>query len=152
LSQVLDLGAQAFARSSATFSQQDKNNQNDAQRSRVSTTGFICTVASYPSRRCTFDKSESLAVTSRRRERMFQLPLRRTRLRQKNSAWASSGPAGGRRVVTCLGRWRALPLRGPQRRFERPYLRWIAFLNTASTFKMPITTHNHLRSDKKKKS
>jgi hypothetical protein len=29
------------------------------------------------------------------------------------------GPPGGRRVVACLGRWRALPLRGPSLRVER---------------------------------
>jgi len=35
---------------------------------------------------------------------MFEQLLRRLRLRYKNSAWASGGPAGGRRAVTCLGR------------------------------------------------
>ena len=29
-----------------------------------------------------------------------------------NSAWASGGPAGGRRVTSYLGRWRALPQHG----------------------------------------
>jgi hypothetical protein len=46
--------------------------------------------------------------------------LRRLRLWQKKSAWAFGSPAGGRHVAECLGRWRALPLRGPARRFYSP--------------------------------
>jgi hypothetical protein len=33
---------------------------------------------------------------------------------KKITARASGDPAGGRRLAACLGRWRALPLRGPQ--------------------------------------
>jgi hypothetical protein len=40
---------------------------------------------------------------------MFQESLRRLRLRHKTSAWASGGPAGGRRAAASLGRLRALP-------------------------------------------
>jgi len=47
----------------------------------------------------------------RARPRKFQPLLRRLRLRHKNSARASGGPAGGRRVGACLGRWRALSRR-----------------------------------------
>jgi len=43
------------------------------------------------------------------------------RLRHKTSAWASGGPAGGRRVPACFVRWRALTQRGPPRRVERPH-------------------------------
>jgi hypothetical protein len=46
---------------------------------------------------------------------MFQKSLRRQRLRQDTSAWTSGGPAKGRSVAAFLGRWRALPLRGPPR-------------------------------------
>jgi hypothetical protein len=45
------------------------------------------------------------------------------RLRHNNSAWASGGPAGGRRVAACLRRWRALLQRGPPRRVEWPHRR-----------------------------
>jgi hypothetical protein len=37
-----------------------------------------------------------------------------------NSAWASGGPAGGRRVAACLGRWRALPQRAARREVPKP--------------------------------
>ena len=47
----------------------------------------------------------------RARPRKFQPLLRRLRLRHKSSARASGGPAGGRRVGACLGRWRALSRR-----------------------------------------
>jgi hypothetical protein len=53
----------------------------------------------------------------------------RWHLRQKTSAWASGGPAGGRRMAACLWRWRALPQHGPPHRAQRPHIRWIAFLN-----------------------
>ena len=61
------------------------------------TTGFISTVVRWPSRRCTFGEFESLAVASRRsryRWRMLEQLLRHLRLRHKNPAWASGGPAG----------------------------------------------------------
>jgi hypothetical protein len=56
----------AKAGSAATLPQQEKNNSADTQRGRVNITGFICTVTSEPSRRCTFDDFESLAVASQR--------------------------------------------------------------------------------------
>ena len=59
--------------------------------------------------------------------------LCRLRLQHKTSAWTSGGLAGGRRLAQCLGRWHALPLRGPTCRFQRPNFRWITFLNYAST-------------------
>jgi alkyl sulfatase BDS1-like metallo-beta-lactamase superfamily hydrolase len=49
-SQVLDRGVQADARGAAAHSQQEKNNSADVQQSRVNITGFICTMASQPSR------------------------------------------------------------------------------------------------------
>jgi hypothetical protein len=52
-----------FAKASAaTLSQQEKNDTADVQRGRVYISGFICTVASEPSRRYTFDELKSLAV------------------------------------------------------------------------------------------
>jgi hypothetical protein len=66
-SQVIDRGTQAAARSTATLPQQEKSNSADLQRSRVNMNGFICTVARLPSRRCTFDELDSLAIASRRR-------------------------------------------------------------------------------------
>jgi hypothetical protein len=39
---------------------------------------------------------------------------------KKNSAWASGGPAGGRRVAVCLGRWRALPQGAARREVQKP--------------------------------
>jgi hypothetical protein len=56
--------------------------------------------------------------------------LYRWRLRHKTSAWSLGGPAGGRRVAACLGRWRALPQHGPPRRVQQTHIRWIAFLNS----------------------
>jgi hypothetical protein len=57
----------AKAGSVATLPQQQKNNNSEyVQRGRANVTGFICTVVSQPSRRCTFDEFESLAVASRR--------------------------------------------------------------------------------------
>jgi hypothetical protein len=58
-------------------------------------------------------------VAPRRRWRMFQLLLRRLRLRHKTSAWASGGPTGGRRVATCFRWWLVLPKRDPPRRVQR---------------------------------
>ena len=56
-----------FAKASATtLSQQEKNDTADVQRGRVHKSGFICSVASAPSRRCTFGEFESLAVDFRR--------------------------------------------------------------------------------------
>ena len=56
-----------FAKASAaTLPQQEKNDTADVQRGRVKTSGFIGKVASQPSRRCTFDELESLAVALRR--------------------------------------------------------------------------------------
>jgi hypothetical protein len=52
--------------SAATLSQQENNNSADLQRDRANISGFIGTVASYPSRRRTFDEFESLAVAMRR--------------------------------------------------------------------------------------
>ena len=52
--QVLKCGVQAVARGAATLSQQKKNKSADVHRSGVKITGFICTVARLPSRRCTF--------------------------------------------------------------------------------------------------
>jgi hypothetical protein len=67
LSQVLDRGVQVAARDAATLSQQEKGNSADAQRSRINSTFFLFTVASSPSRRCTFDEFKSLAVALWRR-------------------------------------------------------------------------------------
>jgi hypothetical protein len=36
------------------------------------------------------------------------------------SASASGGPAGGKRVATCLGRWRVLPQRAARREVQKP--------------------------------
>ena len=56
-----------FAKASAaTLSQQEKDNSSDVQRGRVRIFGFIGTVASWPTRRCTFGELESLAVALRR--------------------------------------------------------------------------------------
>jgi hypothetical protein len=44
----------------------------------------------------------------------------RWRLRHKPSTWTSGGPAGGRCVAACSGRWRALPQHGPPRRVRLP--------------------------------
>jgi hypothetical protein len=46
---------------------------------------------------------------------------------KENSAWASGGPTGGRRVAACLGRCEHFPQHCPQRRVQRPSIRWIAF-------------------------
>jgi hypothetical protein len=85
----------------------------------------------------------SLAVDLRQRSRMFRGLLCRQRQRHGTSAWASGGVAGGRRVAVCLGRWRALRLRGPPRRVQRPYFRWMAFLNYVLGFEIPIATHHN---------
>jgi hypothetical protein len=56
-----------FAKASAaTVLQQEKSNLADAQLGRINISGFICTEASWPSRRYTFDELESLAVALRR--------------------------------------------------------------------------------------
>jgi hypothetical protein len=53
--------------SATTLSQQEKNDMADVlQWGRVNIFGFIGTVESCPSRRCTFDELESLAVALRR--------------------------------------------------------------------------------------
>ena len=52
-------------------------------------------------------------VAAGARPRNFQPLLRRLCLRHKSLARASGGPAGGRRVGVCLGRWRALSRRAP---------------------------------------
>jgi hypothetical protein len=44
--------------------------------------------------------------------------LYRCCLLQKDSAPASCGPAGGRRVAKCSARWHPLPLRSPTRRWR----------------------------------
>jgi hypothetical protein len=69
---VLDRGAQAAARGTATLSQLEKNNSADFQPSKVNLTDFFCAVARYPSRRYTIGEFEPLAVASRRCWRMFQ--------------------------------------------------------------------------------
>ena len=53
------------------------------QRGIINITGFICTKALLPSRRCAFGEFESLAVALRRGWRMLQALLRRLRLRLK---------------------------------------------------------------------
>jgi hypothetical protein len=63
------------------------------QQKIVNITGFICTEVRQPSRRCTFDELESMAVASRRRWRMFQPLLRCLRLCHKKTALASGCPA-----------------------------------------------------------
>jgi hypothetical protein len=56
-----------FAKASAaTLPQQEKNNSAALQRGWVNMFGFICTVASYSSRRRTFDEFKSMAVDLRR--------------------------------------------------------------------------------------
>jgi hypothetical protein len=97
--QILHRGAQAVACGAATLSQQEKNKPAEVQRSIKNITGFICAVAMSLSRRCTCDELKSLAVAPRGRWRMFPQLLRRLRLRNKTSAWASGGPTGGRRVA-----------------------------------------------------
>jgi len=72
-----------------------------------------------PSRRRSFGKFNLLAIALRRRSHMFQELLCRLRLRHNIST--SGGPAGGRFVAVCLGQWRALPMRGPPSRVERPH-------------------------------
>jgi hypothetical protein len=56
-----------------------------------------------------------------------------SRLRKRISIW---GPAGGRRVATCLRRWRALPLRSSTRRWRALPLvvQWFKFLSTQARF------------------
>ena len=66
LSQVLHCGSQAVAPGVATLPQQEKFNSAGIQRNGANTNGFICAVERRPSRRCTFDETESLAVISRR--------------------------------------------------------------------------------------
>jgi hypothetical protein len=39
---------------------------------------------------------------------------------KKNSVRASGGPAGGRRVTACSGRWRALPEQAARRKYRSP--------------------------------
>jgi hypothetical protein len=39
---------------------------------------------------------------------------------KKNSAWASGGPSGGRRVAACLGRWRALRQGAARPKAQKP--------------------------------
>jgi hypothetical protein len=51
--------------SAATLPQQEKSNSADFKRGRVNISGFICTVASYTSRRRTFDEIMSMAVALR---------------------------------------------------------------------------------------
>ena len=94
MSQVLDRGAQADVRGTATLLKLEKNNSANVQRKRVNITGFICAVPSEPSRRCAFGEFESLAEALRRRLRMFQPLLRRLRLRHKTSSWASDVDPG----------------------------------------------------------
>jgi hypothetical protein len=116
----------AKAGSAATLPQQEKNNSVVVQRG-----GFI------PRGDLPSASSSRWPIASRRarhRRRMFEPQLRRQRprhkpsayvhylgrsqflrMRHKTSAWASGGPAGGRRVAICLVRWRALPQRGPPR-------------------------------------
>jgi hypothetical protein len=84
LSQAHDRGAQAVAHGAATLPQQENINSADEQRSRANITGFIRTVE----RR-----------RSRRRWRFFRPHLRRLRMRHNISAWASGGPAEGRRLA-----------------------------------------------------
>jgi hypothetical protein len=52
-SQVLGRGAQAVSRGAAALPQQEKNNSADLQRKKkLNITGFICSAARKPSRRC----------------------------------------------------------------------------------------------------
>jgi hypothetical protein len=62
----------AKACSAATLLRHLKNNTEALQRGRVNLTGFMWAVASQSSRRCTFGEFESMAVASRRQQRMFQ--------------------------------------------------------------------------------
>jgi hypothetical protein len=56
-----------FAKASAaTLPQQEKNDSAGVQRGKVNMPGFIGKVSSWPSRRCTLDEFESLAVALRR--------------------------------------------------------------------------------------
>jgi hypothetical protein len=84
--QVLGRGAQAVSRGTKTTPNQEKNNSADVKQKRVYITGFICTAARKPSRRCTFGEFEWLAVASRRRWHVLQPFLRRLRLRRKTTA------------------------------------------------------------------
>jgi len=86
----------AKAGSAATLPQQEKNNSADVQRGIVNITGLICAVAVYPSRRCTFGELQPLAVASQRARHRWRMSQPLLRLRHKISAWASSGPAGGK--------------------------------------------------------
>jgi hypothetical protein len=62
--------------------------------------------------------------------RMLQPLSCRLRLLKKITAQAYGGPAEGKRLTVCLGRWGALQLRGPPRRrtVQRPHLREIGSL------------------------
>jgi hypothetical protein len=52
-SQVLGRGAKAVSRGAAALPQQEKNNSTDLQRKKkLNITGFICSAARRPSRRC----------------------------------------------------------------------------------------------------
>jgi hypothetical protein len=126
----------AKATSAATLPQQQNNDSADLQRSRVNITDFICTVASWPSRRCTFDELELLVVASRwarHRWRMFRQLLCRLRLRHKTSARASGGPAGDRRAAACLGRWRESPCAARHAAFNDHIFAGSLFLNSSAT-------------------
>jgi hypothetical protein len=119
------------ADSAVTLPQQEKNNSEHVQRKRGTINCLIFTLANKPSRRCPPDVLESMAIASRRNWSRFQEFLRRLRMRQKNSAWTSSGPPRSRLVAACLGRRRALPLRGPscRRKAQRQKFGGIVFLN-----------------------
>jgi hypothetical protein len=73
----------------------------------------------FASRRCTFDELESLAVVFGGRL-TTDACLCRCRLWQKNSAWASGGPAEGRRVAACLRRMARIAKRAARRDVKKP--------------------------------
>ena len=113
-----------FAKASAaTLPQQEKIDSADVQRDRVNISGFIGTVASWPSRRCTFDKLGFAAGAP---------PLTQVRTVGACGTIPRRGPpaAVGRRMAACLGRWRASPQNGPLIRVQRPHIRWADFLNS----------------------
>jgi hypothetical protein len=103
-------------------------------------TGFICTVACWPSRRYTSGEFESLAVASRRarhRWRMFELLLRRLRLRQKKVGVGLLRPYRGQTCCVMRGAMAriapvrpATPPNGPTAKFSRDRPTCIIFLAT----------------------
>jgi hypothetical protein len=108
----------------ATLPQQEKDNTKDLPRKnnfyRLYMHSGKVTLAKIHIRRVLGAAAQNLGVCRWRGQaepflgrKPPQARSQRLRLQHKISAWASSGPAGGRCEAACLWRWRALPWRGP---------------------------------------